>query len=62
MSLTSQQASPAANVGGDELVVAGRDRATRNLMGLSELLADRPDLRGVHPPADLAYEAVRWSA
>lgn len=39
-----------------------RDRASRTLGGLSELLDARPDLLGVHAPADLAYDAVRWSA
>jgi hypothetical protein len=29
---------------------------------LVELLEAREDLRGVHAPADLAVEAVRWSA
>jgi hypothetical protein len=31
-------------------------------VGLSELLGRRPDLRGVHPPADIAAESVLWSA
>lgn len=29
--------------------------------GLSELLERRPELAGVHAPADLAAEALRWS-
>jgi hypothetical protein len=29
---------------------------------LTELMERRPDLRGVHLPADLADESVRWSA
>jgi hypothetical protein len=41
---------------------ADRDRAIRTTGGLAELLATRPDLRGVHAPADLAYEAIRWTA
>jgi hypothetical protein len=41
---------------------AARERADRTLRGLSELLDARPDLQGVHPPADWAYDAVRWSA
>jgi len=32
------------------------------MRGLSELLDGRPELQGVHPPADWAYDAVRWSA
>ena len=41
---------------------ADRDRAIRTTGGLSELLRNRPELRGVHAPADLAYEAIRWTA
>jgi glutathione S-transferase len=46
----------------DALVQAARDRAARNLGGLAQLLEERPELRGVHPPADLAAEAIRWTA
>lgn len=41
---------------------ADRDRAIRTIGGLSELLRTRPELHGVHPPADLAYEAIGWMA
>ena len=41
---------------------AARQRADRTMRGLSELLDARPELHGVHPPADWAYDAVRWSA
>jgi hypothetical protein len=41
---------------------AARDRADRTAAGLSELLARRPDLRGVHAPADWLDDAIRWSA
>jgi hypothetical protein len=41
---------------------AHRDRAIRIIGGLSGLLASRPELRGVHAPADLADEAIRWTA
>jgi hypothetical protein len=41
---------------------ADRDRAIRTTGGLAELLDNRPDLHGVHAPADLAYEAIRWTA
>jgi hypothetical protein len=41
---------------------AARERADRTLRGLSRLLDSRPELLGVHPPADWAYDAVRWSA
>ena len=41
---------------------AARERADRTMRGLSRLLDARPELLGVHPPADWAYDAVRWSA
>jgi hypothetical protein len=46
----------------DALAAAARDRASRNLLGLTALLQHRPDLQGVHAPADFAADAVRWSA
>lgn len=36
-----------------------RRRAARS-RDLTALLRDRPDLAGVHAPADLAVDAVRW--
>ena len=36
-----------------------RRRAARS-RDLTALLLDRPDLVGVHPPADMAADAVRW--
>jgi hypothetical protein len=45
-----------------EVADADRDRAIRTIGGLSELLATRPDLHGVHAPADLTYDSVRWTA
>jgi hypothetical protein len=42
-------------------VEAARERADRTTRGLTELLDSRPDLLGVHAPADWAYDAVRWS-
>jgi len=41
---------------------AARDRLDRTAGGLSELLARRPELRGVHAPADWLDDAIRWSA
>jgi hypothetical protein len=46
----------------DALAAAARDRAARNVRGLAELLTLRPELRGVHAPADFAADAIRWSA
>ena len=43
-------------------VEAAREREDRTLRGLSELLDARPELQGVHAPADWVYDAVRWSA
>ena len=39
-----------------------RQRADRRTRGLTALLARRPELRGVHAPADGLDDAVRWSA
>ncbi len=41
---------------------AKRDLASRHLQGVSSLLAERSDLRGVHAFADVVEESVRWSA
>ena len=37
-------------------------RAAARSRELSDLLERRPELAGVYGPADLAAEAVRWSA
>lgn len=51
---------------GDLLVaeehVRHQTRATRATRRMVTLLAERPELRGVHAPADLFADAVRWSA
>jgi hypothetical protein len=39
-----------------------RHRAAVRTKELSDLLERRPELAGVYGPADLAAEAVRWSA
>jgi hypothetical protein len=41
---------------------AKQRRAVARVLGLSDLLTRRPDLHGVYPPADVAAEAVSWSA
>jgi hypothetical protein len=43
-------------------VEAAREREDRTMGGLCALLDARPDLYGVHAPADWAYDALRWSA
>jgi hypothetical protein len=37
-----------------------RRRAAARSRDLTALLRERPDLAGVHAPADFAVEAVRW--
>ena len=47
----------------DELRWTRRElRALRATHGLSDLLSTRPELRGVHAPADFVDDAVRWCA
>jgi len=41
--------------------IATEARVQTHLRRLTELFDRRPELTGVHPPADLAAEAVRWS-
>jgi len=41
---------------------AKQRRAVARVLGLSDLMSRRPDLYGVYPPADVASEAVCWSA
>ena len=43
-------------------VLAQRRRAAERARELAELMDRRPDLWGVHSPADLAAESVLWSA
>jgi hypothetical protein len=42
------------------VVTAAQRRAAARTRDLTALLRDRPDLSGVHAPADFAVEAVRW--
>lgn len=41
---------------------AQQRRAAARARDLTVLLRHRPDLAGVYAPADLAVDAVRWSA
>ena len=41
---------------------AKESSAVTRARGLSDLLARRPELAGVYLPADVATEAIRWSA
>jgi len=46
----------------DRLTAAQQRRAAARTRDLTALLRERPDLAGVHAPADFAVDAVRWSA
>lgn len=46
----------------DRLAAAGQRRAAARVRDLTALLRERPDLAGVHAPADFAVDAVRWCA
>lgn len=48
--------------GADQLKELKQRRAAARAKELAELMDRRPDLWGVHSPADLAAESVRWSA
>ena len=45
----------------DRLLAAKQRREAARSRDLTALLRGRPDLQGVHAPADLAVDAVRWS-
>lgn len=44
------------------LTAAQQRRAAARARDLTALMRERPELSGVHAPADLAVEAVRWCA
>lgn len=46
----------------DRLAAAAQRRAAARTRDLTALLRERPDLTGVHAPADFAVDAVRWCA
>jgi hypothetical protein len=46
----------------DPRASAAQRRAAARTRDLTALLRQRPDLAGVHAPADFAVDAVRWSA
>ena len=46
----------------DRLAAAAQRGAAARTRDLSALLRERPDLAGVHAPADFAVDAVRWCA
>lgn len=62
MHLTDHPTPTASSSGPERRDAMAQDRAARTALGHSKLLAQRPELRGVHPPADFVADAVRWSA
>ncbi|MEP9362896.1 hypothetical protein ABLE68_08025 [Nocardioides sp. CN2-186] len=44
------------------LAPAFESKAVTRVRGLGDLMSRRPELAGVYSPADVATEAVRWSA
>lgn len=44
----------------ERLAAAAQRRAAARTRDLTALLRERPDLAGVHAPADFAIDAVRW--
>jgi len=46
----------------EALTAAQQRRAAARARDLTALLRERPELLGVHAPADLTVEAVRWCA
>jgi hypothetical protein len=46
----------------ERLTAAQQRRAAARTRDLTALLRERPDLAGVHAPADFAVDAVRWCA
>jgi hypothetical protein len=41
---------------------ARQPRGYARVLSLTDLMIRRPDLMGVYKPADVAAEAIRWSA
>lgn len=46
----------------DRLALLRQRRSANRARRLADLLRERPELAGVHEAADLAVEAVRWTA
>jgi hypothetical protein len=46
----------------ERLAAAAQRRAAARTRDLGALLRERPDLAGVHAPADFTVDAVRWCA
>jgi hypothetical protein len=57
---TGQSSTPAASATNAQDRAARQRREAARARDLAALLQHRPDLAGVHPPADFAAEALRW--
>jgi hypothetical protein len=61
MTITTRQ-RPVEEAPTVEAVPPKQVRAAARSRELVDLMRRRPDLAGVYPPADVAAEAIRWSA
>ena len=53
---------PVQRAGDAALQPEFENKAVTRLRGLGDLMARRPELAGVYTPADVATDAIRWSA
>ena len=53
---------PARHTKDRDPVPAFESRAVTRVRGLGDLMVRRPELAGVYGPADVAAEAILWSA
>ncbi len=60
--MTTTMVQPRRRTGERPVGVVKEARAAARVRDLVELMDRRPDLAGVYLAADLAAEAVRWSA
>ena len=56
----SSEVTDLEQVRAERAASAQQRRAAARTRDLTALLRDRPDLQGVHAPADFAVDAVRW--
>jgi len=58
----STRPDAAPDIHEQRLTAAQQRRAAARARDLTALLRERPELSGVHAPADFAVDAVRWCA
>jgi hypothetical protein len=58
----STRLQPVERTRDDAPVPAFESKAVTRVRSLGDLMSRRPELSGVYGPADVATEAVRWSA